>query len=291
MKNAQPSYVGKVRDLYDLGNQLVIVSTDRISAFDVVFKEGIAERGEILTRISNRWFNYFKDIPNHIIETDVEKMPSPFCDQTQSLKDRTILVKKGQRIDFECIVRGYLMGSGYEEYKKTGTVCGVEIPPGLKKGEKLPEPIFTPSTKSDKGHDENVSYEFMAEHLGKERSEELKETSLKIFSEASAVLQKNGIILADTKFEFALDEGQLILIDEILTPDSSRYCKKEEYDQAMKSGNAIPSMDKQIIRDYILTLDWDKNPPPPPLPAEILEKALEKYREIERIIECALKEM
>jgi phosphoribosylaminoimidazole-succinocarboxamide synthase len=229
-------------------------------------------------------------VQNHIIETDVSKMPEPFCRHEDQLSGRTILVEKCERIDFECIVRGYLMGSGYEEYKKQGSMAGIPLPAGLKMGSKLPEPIFTPSTKADQGHDINVSYEEMSKNLGHDLSEKLKNISLQLFIEASKTMEEFGIILADTKFEFGIKNGEIVLIDEILTPDSSRYLKKSEYEMAFAEGKALPSMDKQIIRDYLNTLDWDKNPPAPALPDFIIDKALEKYMEIEKVIECITQE-
>ncbi|MDH4200938.1 MAG: phosphoribosylaminoimidazolesuccinocarboxamide synthase [Spirochaetia bacterium] len=282
---AEAFYRGKVRDLYDLGDKMVMVTSDRLSAFDVIFNEGIPGRGEILTHISSHWFSLLP-VKNHILETSVEKMPAPFCHYPDLLSGRTVLVKKCRRVDFECIVRGYLMGSAFAEYQKTGSVSGIAFQSGLKQGSKLPQPVFTPSTKADSGHDINITYEEMQKNIGADLSGKLKETSLRIFQIASEKLLEKGIILADTKFEFGLLNNEIILIDEALTPDSSRYWKKEEYDEAMKSGSAIPSMDKQIVRDYLNTLDWDKNPPPPPIPGNIIEKTLNKYKEIEKVILC-----
>jgi len=292
----EPFYRGKVRDLYDLGQTMIMVTSDRLSAFDVVFNEGVPGRGKILTRISNHWFSILP-VKNHILETDVQKMPEPFASQAGILADRTMMVQKCRRVDFECIVRGYLMGSAFSEYQKTGKVSGIPLPPGLKQGSRLPQPIFTPSTKADSGHDINVTYEEMQESLGPKLSTNLKNTSLEIFEFASAKLLEKGIVLADTKFEFGLEKdttgenpGDLILIDEVLTPDSSRYWKKEEYDEAMAKGGAIPSMDKQIVRDYLSSLDWDKNPPPPPIPEALIEKTRNKYLEIEKVILCITRE-
>jgi len=283
----EPVYRGKVRDIYDLGDKLLMVTTDRLSAFDVVFKEGVPGRGKILTGISCRWFDLLKNtVSSHILETDISRMPAPFCDNKELLDGRTMLVKKARRIDFECIVRGYLMGSGFEEYKKSGTVAGQPLPEGLKSGSPLPEPLFTPSTKADSGHDINITYQQLEKEAGSELASKLKELSLSIFNYASTLLLQHGIILADTKFEFGYDGDQIILIDEVLTPDSSRYWKKEEYDKAMETGEAVPSMDKQIVRDYLNTLDWDKTPPPPEIPNEIIEKTLAKYKEIEKVIQC-----
>lgn len=289
ISGVKPFYRGKVRDLYDLDNAMIMVTSDRLSAFDVIFKEGVPGRGKILNNISCHWFSILP-FKNHILETDVSKMPAPFCDSPGLLSGRTVLVKKCRRIDFECIVRGYLMGSAYEEYKTSGQVSGIDLPAGLKSGSKLPQPLFTPSTKADSGHDINITYEEMEKALGQELSQKLKDTALRIFNFASRQLEKAGIILADTKFEFGLDNDELILIDEVLTPDSSRYWKKTEYDQAMQTSRGIPSMDKQIVRDYLNTLSWNKTPPPPPIPAEIIEKTKQKYLEIEKVILCITKE-
>lgn len=288
---AEPVYRGKVRDIYDVDGKMALVASDRVSAFDVVFNEGVPGRGVILTQISNHWFEILKPVvANHLIETEIEKMPSPVKDHPAELGGRTVLVKKCERIDFECIVRGYLMGSGHKEYQKTGEICGVKLPEGLKMGSRLPEPIFTPSTKADEGHDINVSYEVMEEALGSELSSKLRDLSIKIFQFASEKLYKNGIILADTKFEFGFYDGEITLIDEVLTPDSSRYWKLDEYEKAMADGTPLPSMDKQILRDYLETLDWNKQPPPPQIPQEIIDKTLQKYQEIERIIQCIIPE-
>ncbi len=292
-----PDYSGKVRDIYFLadragegpgapGEKMVMIASDRISAFDVVFREGIEDRGKILTRISNRWFSLLQNtVRNHLIETDIRKLPQPFCNLPE-LDGRTVLARKLKRVDFECIVRGYLMGSGYQEYQKSGEVVGNRLPPGLTLGSRLEEPIFTPSTKADEGHDINVSYDFMANEIGEELAARLREISLKIFNVASRLLAGQGIILADTKLEFGLDNEGLVLIDEVLTPDSSRYWKEEEYRDAIKNGKPLPSMDKQIIRDYLQTLTWNKQPPPPALPDEILQKAKQRYEEIEKAILC-----
>lgn len=282
-----PDYSGKVRDIYYQGDQMVMIASDRISAFDVVFNEGIEGRGKILTRISNHWFELLgPEIRNHIIEKEITAMPAPFSENGEILAERTVLVKKLERVDFECIVRGYLMGSGYEEYKQKGEVVGNILPAGLRLGDKLEQPIFTPSTKADQGHDINVSYEVMANSIGEPLAAQLRDLSLQIFSKASSLLEQQGIILADTKLEFGLDDQGPVLIDEVLTPDSSRYWKADEYRDAMENGKPLPSMDKQVIRDYLQTLDWNKQPPPPPLPSEILEKAKNRYEEIEKAILC-----
>jgi len=282
----KPDYRGKVRDIYDLGDTLVLTASDRLSAFDVVFDQGIPERGKILTRISNHWFKVFHEIKNHIIETNVEKFPPPFSNYKEELGERSVWVKKAQRIDFECVVRGYLLGSGYKEYTETGSVCGVKLPDGLKKSEKLPSPIFTPATKVDKGHDENVSFEYMKEKIGAELAEKLRDLSINIYTKGYKKLLEQGILLADTKLEFGLLDDEIILIDEILTPDSSRFFKADEYEKCAAEGVNPPSLDKQIVRDYLETLDWNKQPPAPKLPQEIINKTKEKYLEIEKIVLC-----
>jgi len=275
------SHQGKVRDIYTIENDLLIVATDRISAFDSVFPTGIPGKGIILTKISNKWFSLMNFVENHLIETDVENFPKilqPFKDQ---LKDRAVLVKKAKRIDFECVVRGYLAGSGWKEYKKQGTVCGEELPEGLQEGEKLPFAIFTPATKADSGHDENVPFSVMVTALGKDLAEELRRKSIQLYEKAHSYLEKNNIILADTKFEFGLNEkDEVILIDELLTPDSSRFWPGETY----KIGQTPPGFDKQYVRDYVEQAGWDKNPPAPVLPDSVVEKTLEKYKQAEKLI-------
>jgi phosphoribosylaminoimidazole-succinocarboxamide synthase len=258
----KPSYIGKVRDVYDLGSELILVSTDRISAFDVVFNEIIFEKGILLNQVSLSWFNFFSEIPNHIIESDFNKFPEPFSTEPW-LKGRSILVKKCKRIDYECVVRGYLSGSAYKEYSNTGQIAFESYPSGWKESCKLPQPIFTPARKNDSGHDENISEETMKEEIGSKLFNKLKEFSLEIYTKASKIVESEGLILCDTKFEFGLDEkGDVILIDELLTPDSSRYWDKNTY----REGISPPSLDKQILRNYLETLTWDKEPPPPPLP-------------------------
>lgn len=281
--NQKPSYIGKVRDVFDLGDSLILVSTDRISAFDVVFQETIPEKGKILNRMSLGWFRYFQDIPNHLIESDYRKFPAPFCDEPW-LEERAIWVKKCKRIDFECVVRGYLSGSGFKEYQEKGTLAFLPLPPGIQESERLVSPVFTPARKNDQGHDENISEKMMEEELGNELFSRLKRTSLRIYTEAAALLEKNGILLCDTKFEFGIWEGELILIDELLTPDSSRYWSRDTY----KPGSTPPSLDKQILRNYLNGLDWDKNPPAPPLPEKIQLEIIEKYQTLEELVSQCL---
>ncbi|EID99714.1 phosphoribosylaminoimidazolesuccinocarboxamide synthase [Leptospira licerasiae] len=282
----KPSYIGKVRDVYDLGNSLILSSTDRISAFDVVFRQIVPGKGKVLNKISAEWFSYFKDIPNHIIETDVSKFPSPFKDHPD-LKDRSVLVKKCKRIDFECVVRGYLSGSGWKEYKQEGTLAFKKLPPGLQESEKLPEPAFTPAIKNDTGHDENISEERMKNEIGSELFSILKEKSISLYTRAAELVAGAGILLCDTKFEFGIWEDKVILIDEILTPDSSRYWAKESY----IIGTTPPSMDKQILRNYLEKSGWNKVPPPPDLPESLIVELQAAYKEIQdRLLKCLSQE-
>lgn len=273
---------GKVRDLYDLGEQLLIISTDRISAFDVVLPNGIPYKGQILTGLSEFWFDYTKSIvDNHIISTDVAQYPDVLQADADVLKGRSMLVRKANRIDIECVVRGYIAGSAWAEYQADGTVCGEKLPPGLTESERLPELIFTPSTKAEQGeHDENISIAEMEAEIGKELSERIIQTSFALFEAASEHAEKSGIILCDTKFEFGQIDGQLILIDEVFTPDSSRFWPKDEY----KPGSSPPSFDKQYVRDYLSDVGWNKEPPAPELPAEVINQTSEKYLEAYRLI-------
>lgn len=272
---------GKVRDVYEVGEHLLIVATDRISAFDVVLPNGIAGKGKVLTQISLHWFDRMKDIiENHIVATEVKDYPALLHKYRDELEGRSMLVKKADPMPVECIVRGYLSGSGWKEYKSRGTVCGIALPAGLLESSRLSEPIFTPSTKAEEGHDVNISFEQMRGIVGDETAEKLKDASLRIYGKARDIAENKGIIIADTKFEFGLYEGKLILIDEILTPDSSRFWSMKTYEP----GKGQDSYDKQIVRDYLLSLDWDQTYPGPALPADIVEKAIERYREIYRII-------
>ena len=273
---------GKVRDLYDLGEELLIISTDRISAFDVVLPNGIPYKGQILTGLSEFWFDYTKSIvDNHIISTDVSQYPDVLQVDAEVLKGRSMLVRKANRIDIECVVRGYIAGSAWSEYKADGTVCGEKLPAGLTESERLPELIFTPATKAEQGeHDENISIAEMEAEIGKELSEKIMQTSFALFEAASEHAEKSGIILCDTKFEFGQIDGQLILIDEVFTPDSSRFWPKDEY----KPGSSPPSFDKQYVRDYLSDVGWNKEPPAPELPAEVISQTSEKYLEAYRLI-------
>lgn len=268
---------GKVRDIYDLGESLLIVTTDRISAFDVIMNEGIPEKGYVLTQISAYWFRLMEEIiPNHIISTEISDFPPQCHKYAEILEGRSMLVKKAKPLPVECIVRGYLAGSGWKEYQKTGAVCGIPLPKGLTESERLPEPLFTPSTKAELGdHDENIPYERMVELCGPELADKAKEATLRIYGKAREIAAEKGIIIADTKFEFGVCNGELIIIDECLTPDSSRFWPKESY----SAGGPQPSFDKQYLRDYLETLDWDKKAPAPKLPAEVVAKTAGKYRE------------
>ncbi len=268
---------GKVRDIYDLGDRLLLVATDRISAFDVVMADPVPDKGRILTQISAFWFRLLADvIPNHLISLKVEDFP-PACQAfREELAGRTMLVRKTQPLAVECIVRGYLAGSGWADYQKTGAVCGISLPAGLKESDRLPAPIFTPSTKAALGtHDENISFEKAAAAIGAELAARVRDVSRTLYSRANAWAEPRGIILADTKFEFGLVNGELLLIDEVLTPDSSRFWPQNDY----APGRPQKSYDKQYLRDYLESLGWNKQPPPPPLPAEVLANTRAKYLE------------
>jgi len=274
---------GKVRDIYDLGESLLIVASDRISAFDVIMNEGIPGKGEVLTRISAYWFQILENIvPHHLITTNVAEFPAPCEKYRDILEGRSMLVKKARPLPVECIVRGYLAGSGWKEYRETGSVCGISLPPGLAESDRLKEPIFTPSTKAELGHhDENISFDKMVELCGRELAENVRQVSLDLYTTAREIADSRGIIIADTKFEFGLVDGNLILIDECLTPDSSRFWPKVGY----CPGSSQPSFDKQFLRDYLETLDWDKKAPSPPLPEQVIKETAGKYLEaLERLV-------
>lgn len=272
---------GKVRDIYDLGEHLLLVATDRISAFDVILPNGIPGKGRVLTGISLFWFRRMKGIiDNHLIAADVNEFPEKLRKYREMLEGRSMLVKKSMPLPVECIVRGYLSGSGWKEYTEKGTVCGIDIPRGLAESSRLDEPIFTPSTKAEEGHDINISFEETKDIVGSDTAEKLKDTSIKIYSKARGMAEKKGIIIADTKLEFGVYNNEVILIDEILTPDSSRFWSIKGY----QPGRVQDSYDKQIVRDYLLTLDWDKTPPGPVLPENIVAKAADRYREIMEIL-------
>lgn len=267
---------GKVRDIYNLGEHLLIVATDRLSAFDVVMPQPIPDKGKVLTQISNYWFEIVKDIiPNHIVTTEVEKFPKECQPYEEHFRGRSIVVKKAAPLAIECIVRGYISGSGWNEYKKSKSICGIRLPDGLVESSKLPEPIFTPSTKAEVGHDENISFEEAANIIGKEVAEKVKNYTLEIYKRAATIAEEKGIIIADTKMEFGFFDNQLILIDELLTPDSSRFWSTSKY----KPGTGQDSYDKQFVRDYLLSINFNKQPPGPIMPESVIKKTSELYRE------------
>jgi phosphoribosylaminoimidazole-succinocarboxamide synthase len=268
---------GKVRDLYEIEDKLLMVATDRISAFDVVMNEPIPDKGMVLTQLSLFWFDYLKEIiPNHLLSADVDDFPEACKPYLEVLRGRSMLVKKAKPLPVECIVRGYISGSFWKEYQKNSTVSGFHLPDGLQESEKLPRVLFTPSTKAELGaHDENISLDQMAKILGGALSEKIADVCVRLYQKAADFAETKGIIIADTKFELGWDGEELILIDEVLTPDSSRFWPVDQY----QVGRSQPSFDKQFLRDYLLTLDWNQAPPPPPLPAEILEKTRSRYRE------------
>jgi phosphoribosylaminoimidazole-succinocarboxamide synthase len=270
-----PRRQGKVRDIYDLGEHLVIVATDRISAFDWVLPSGIPDKGRLLTKMSLFWFA-FLGVPNHLVSTDLAAMGNEFLARADQLEGRTMLVRKTQVVPIECVVRGYLAGSGWKEYRTSGKVCGIELPAGLRESERLPEPIFTPATKAETGHDENIHFETMVASVGQELAEDLRRRSLDIYRRAAAYAESRGIVLADTKFEWGqLPGGEVILIDEVLTPDSSRYWPRDTYEP----GKSPPSFDKQFVRDWLERSGWDKNSPPPELPEDVVQRTRAKYEE------------
>ena len=272
---------GKVRDIYELNEYLLIIATDRISAFDVILPNGIPGKGRVLTHISLYWFNQMSGIiENHIIATDVKDYPKDLYKYKDILEGRSMLVKKAKPLPVECIVRGYLSGSGWKEYKERGTVCGIKLPEGLVESSRLDKPIFTPSTKAEERHDINISFDEMKKIIGVEIAERLKEASLEVYKKAREIAEKKGIIIADTKMEFGLYGDKIILIDELLTPDSSRFWSIKNY----QAGKGQDSFDKQIVRDYLLILDWDKMPPAPELPENIVKKASDRYKEILKIL-------
>jgi phosphoribosylaminoimidazole-succinocarboxamide synthase len=266
---------GKVREVFDLGETLLFVVTDRLSAFDVVLPDPIPHKGAVLNQISAFWFKRFDDIQNHLVTADFEKFPKELQPFREQLAGRSMIVRKTTPLAVECVVRGYLAGSGWKEYQESQSVCGIKLPPGLKQASQLPEPIFTPATKAEKGHDENIDIQRCAQILGDEIANQVKKLSLEIYSRGREHAAQKGIIVADTKFEFGTIDGELLLIDECLTPDSSRFWPKDEY----AVGQSPPSFDKQFVRDYLETLDWDKTPPAPRLPKDVIGKTSAKYLE------------
>ena len=274
LEGLKPDFKGKVRDIFDLGESLLIVSTDRISAYDSILPTPVPGKGVFLNMISATWFDFFDFVPNHMITTDVAEFPEPFSQFGEELSGRAMHVRKAERIDLECVVRGYLAGSGWREYTESGKICGIELPKGLKMSDKLPEPIFTPSTKAESGHDINISFEEAADEFGADIARRLRDLSLSVYSKARDYAESRGIIIADTKFEFGWIGGELVLIDEALTPDSSRFWLIDEYEP----GKNQKSLDKQFVRDYLDEIGWDHNPPAPELPEEIVEKTIDRYR-------------
>jgi phosphoribosylaminoimidazole-succinocarboxamide synthase len=272
---------GKVRDVYDLDDRLLFVATDRVSAYDVVMPNGIPDKGRVLTRLSNFWFRKLEGVAkHHLIETEIEKIPQVPKDRREEFKGRAITVRKVSVFPVECVVRGYITGSGWAEYKKGGEVCGVKLPAGLKEADRLPEPIFTPATKADEGHDENINFDRMVTIVGKKVAEALRDLSIKLYNEAHAFALTKGIILADTKFEWGWHDGAPMIVDEALTPDSSRYWPKESW----VPGKNPPSYDKQYLRDWLTASGWNKEPPAPALPDDVIAKVREKYLQAYQVL-------
>ena len=269
-----PHARGKVRDVYQVDGQLLIVATDRISAFDYILPTGIPDKGRVLTQLSIFWFDFLRELtPTHFLTARVSEYPEPLRQYRDQLEGRSMLVKRAQMVEIECVARGYLAGSGWKEYRQQGTVCGIKLPSGLQDGSRLPEPIFTPATKAQTGHDENISFERMASLVGEDLSRRLRDLTLAIYTRAARYAEGKGIIIADTKFEFGFVGGELVLGDEVLTPDSSRFWPADSY----KPGGAQFSYDKQFVRDYLESIAWDKQPPAPPLPEDIAARTGEKY--------------
>lgn len=281
LSDIKPFSIGKVRDIYDLGDKLLIIATDRISAFDVVLPTGIPSKGKVLNKISEFWFDFTKDIiNNHLITTNISDYPDELKKYSDILEGRSMITKKAQRINIECVVRAYLSGSAWKAYKESGSVCGIKLPSGLRESEKLSEPIFTPTTKAESGHDIELIQSEAEDLVGKDTFRKIKEKSIQILISAGALAESKGLILADTKFEFGIYDGDLILIDEVLTPDSSRFWPLDDYEP----GRAQKSFDKQYVRDYLESINWDKNPPAPPLPDDVVQKTTKKYIEAYRRI-------
>jgi phosphoribosylaminoimidazole-succinocarboxamide synthase len=272
---------GKVRDVYEVGNDLLIVATDRISAFDYVLGSGIPDKGKVLTQLSAFWFERMGDlVPHHLISCDVETYPEPARRHADILRGRSMLVRRTDPVPVECVARGYLSGSGWKEYQQTGHVCGISLPAGLRESDRLPEPIFTPATKAESGHDINISEEEAGRLVGADLIARLKALTLEIYGRGVAHAESKGIIIADTKFEFGLADGEIILIDEVLTPDSSRFWPRAEYEP----GHGQPSFDKQYVRDYLESIRWNKQPPVPSLPDDVVRRTREKYVEAYRLL-------
>jgi phosphoribosylaminoimidazole-succinocarboxamide synthase len=272
----EPSARGKVRDIYHAGDRLLIVATDRISAFDYVLPTGIPDKGRVLTQLSIFWFDFLRDVtPTHFLTADVSQYPAPFRAHADQLEGRSMLVKRARMVEIECVARGYISGSGWKEYREQGTVCGIRLPAGLRESDRLPEAIFTPATKAQTGHDENISFETTAGIIGEALARRLRDLTLEIYNRAARYAESKGIIIADTKFEFGFVGDELVLGDEVLTPDSSRFWPAESY----RPGGPQQSFDKQFVRDYLESIHWNKQPPAPPLPEEVAAKTSEKYRQ------------
>jgi phosphoribosylaminoimidazole-succinocarboxamide synthase len=277
----EPVARGKVRDIYRFDDRLLIVATDRISAFDYILATGIPNKGRILTQLSVFWFDFLSDVTStHFLTANVDEYPEPLWRYRDQLEGRSMLVKRAKMMDVECVARGYLAGSGWKEYRETGRVCGISLPPGLKESDRLPEPIFTPSTKAQSGHDENISFETVVGTLGGELAERLRRLTLQVYAKAARYAETRGVLIADTKFEFGLVDGTLVLADEVLTPDSSRFWPQETY----SPGGPQPSYDKQYVRDYLESIHWNKQPPAPALPPEVAARTGEKYGEAYRAL-------
>ena len=272
-----PTRSGKVRDLYDLGDSLLIVATDRLSAFDVVLPDGIPNKGKVLTQISAFWFEKLASVvPNHVITTDVNRFPEPFRSDPAVFAGRSMLVRKTRPLPVECVVRGYLSGSGWSEYRKSGAICGIRLQEGLRESDRLPEPLFTPTTKAEQGHDENITFEQVVDIVGPAVAGRIRSLTIEIYTRGAEFARTKGIIIADTKFEFGLDEnGAVVWIDEALTPDSSRFWPLDSY----RPGGPQPSFDKQFVRDYLLEVKWNKTPPAPTLPGHVIATTTQKYEE------------
>lgn len=265
---------GKVRDIYDLGDTLLLVATDRISAFDVVLPQPVPDKGKVLHQISMFWFDYFRDVvPNHVITDDVNAFPQPLSAHRAQLEGRSALVRKAAMFPVECVARGYLVGSGWKDYQRTGAVCGIALPSGLRECDKLPHPIFTPATKAETGHDENIAFEQMVAMIGADHAERLRALTLDLYERAADYARLRGIIVADTKFEFGIIHGEIAICDEMLTPDSSRFWPSDTY----QPGRSQPSYDKQFVRDYLESIPWDKTPPAPDLPKDVIEGTRSRY--------------
>jgi phosphoribosylaminoimidazole-succinocarboxamide synthase len=276
-----PDFEGKVRDIFDLGRDLLVVATDRVSAFDVIMNDLVPGRGVVLNVMSLGWFKRFADVvPNHIVTADPAKFPAPFAAHANMLGGRSMLVRKAERFPVECVVRGYLAGSGFKSYRKTGAICGQPLPEGLQLADRLPAPLFTPTTKADEGHDLDITFAEVEATVGGESARALRDLTLRLYGEGAEHARSRGVILADTKFEFGLIDGRIHLIDEVMTPDSSRFWPANE----VVPGREPPSWDKQILRNHLETLAWDKAPPPPPLPADVLARTAQRYREVLEIL-------